>query len=106
MNKFFIILGILAIAAYIYFADFSPPNNELLDKINELEYKIDSLNNKKDSIITVIDSTHIKIITNEQHYKEVVNTILSQSSNDDYEFITEYIRIRQYSNKGDSVDLR
>jgi len=93
------ILIIVVIGFYVWVADFTPTNKEdaLLKKIAELELKIDSLNNKKDSIRTVIDSTHIKIITNEKHYQERINTVITQSFSSDSNFVTDYIR--QYANK-------
>ena len=69
------------IGLYIKFADFSPPvDNDkiLIEKINQLEKKLDLINSKKDSIRTVIDSTHVKIITNEKHFQENINNIISQ----------------------------
>ena len=94
-----IVTSILLIIFYISIADFNNPSKEdkLLKKITELELKIDSLNKHKDSIRTVIDSTHIKIITNEKHYQERINTIIRQSSSDDSSFVANYIR--QYSDK-------
>jgi DNA polymerase IIIc chi subunit len=67
-------------------------DNSFTEKITNIELQINSLQPKKDSIRTVIDSTHIKIITNEKHYQEVVNTIISQPSSADNQFITDYIR--------------
>ena len=99
MNKNVIIailcvfLGIF-IWFYISVADFTPPSSKdelLLKKITELELKIDSLNNQKDSIRTVIDSTHIKIITNEKHYQERVNTIITQPDSFSESFTRQYI---------------
>lgn len=101
MNKNWIILLLIAffvsIIIYILYADFSPPSKDdkWKEEIHKLENKLDSLNNCKDSIRTVIDSTHIKIITNENHYKERVNTIIHQPASADSCFITDYIR--QYS---------
>ena len=106
MNKSLLVkIGVVILVAlfiwfYISIADFSPKVDKddlLLQRITELELKIDSLNNKKDSIRTVIDSTHIKIITNEKHYQERINTIIRQSSSDDSSFVANYIR--QYSDK-------
>ena len=68
-----------------------------LKRINQLELKLDSLKMKKDSIRTVVDSTHVKIITNEKHYQERINTIINQSSSADSGFIADYIRF--YTNK-------
>ena len=92
-----IVILLFVIYFYIITADFSPKDDKLLQKINGLELKIDSINNKKDSIRTVIDSTHVKIVTNEKHYQERINTILVQSASSDSGFISNYIR--QYSSK-------
>ena len=88
-----IIITIL-MAFYIYNADFSPKDNndELLKKINQLELKIDSLNGKKDSIRSVIDSTHVKIVTNEKHYQERITTILSEPDSFSESFTRQYLR--------------
>ena len=108
MNKSLLVkIGVVILVAlfiwfYISIADFSPKvdkDNLLLQRITELELKIDSLNNKKDSIRTVIDSTHIKIITNEKHYQERINTIIRQSSSDDLEYLRYYIKKYEEENK-------
>jgi hypothetical protein len=87
------IVSVLLIWFYITIADFNSPTKEdkLLKKITELELKVDSLNNKKDSIRTVIDSTHIKIVTNEKHYQERVNTIITQPDSFSELFTRQYI---------------
>jgi len=90
----FVLAFIIIIIVYVYMADFSSPSQKddlLLKKITELELKIDSLNNKKDSIRSVIDSTHVKIITNEKHYQERINTIINQPLSADSEYISNYI---------------
>ena len=79
-------------------------DNVFIEKIDKIESKIGSLQSKKDSIRTVIDSTHVKIVTNEQHYQEVVNTIISQPTTADYDFVRGYIR--QYRNQNDSLNIR
>jgi hypothetical protein len=100
MNKN-VIIAILCISLglfiwfYVSVADFNPPTSKdelLLKKITELELKIDSLNNKKDSIRAVIDSTHIKIITNEKHYQERVTNILTQPDSFSESFTRQYLR--------------
>ena len=101
-SKFFKIGGVtfailLFMYFYISFADFSPPDNKVLNKINELELKIDSINNIKDSIIKTIDSTHIKIVTNEKYYEKRVDIIITQPTDSDYEFVSKYAR--QHRNK-------
>ena len=96
MNWKYILLGVMFIAIiliYINIANFTPKEDVMLERINKLELKIDSLNKTKDSIRTIIDSTHVKIITNEKHYQERINTILIQSASADSSFITDYIRL-------------
>jgi hypothetical protein len=78
--------------------------DSLLQHIILLEKKLDSISNKKDSVRKVIDSTHVKIVTNEKHYQERINTIMLQSSGADSSFITDYIR--QYRSKNDSIDIQ
>ena len=87
------VVSVLLIWFYITIADFNNPTKEdkLLKKITELELKVDSLNNKKDSIRTVIDSTHIKIVTNEKHYQERINTIITQPDSFSELFTRQYI---------------
>ena len=97
MNKWTliaIIIGlILFVWLYISIADFTPEDKDdiLLKKINEIELKIDSIKDSKDSIRTVIDSTHVKIITNEKHYQERINTIITQPLSVDSQYISDYI---------------
>lgn len=87
---FLIIFGFI----YYHFADFNRPNNDekFLKKIEQLEKKIESLNDRKDSIRTVIDSTHVKIITNEKHYQERITTILSEPDSFSESFTRQYLR--------------
>lgn len=96
-----IILSIIVIGLFIWFyisnANFTPENQVFLEKINKLELKIDSLKNQRDSVRTIIDSTHVKIITNEKHYQERINVIITQSSSADSSFVADYIR--QYTDK-------
>lgn len=106
------ILSVLLIGGFLWFyianADFTPPSERedriFKERISKLEAKIDSLRDQKDSIRTVIDSTHVKIITNEKHYQEVVNTIISQPTSSDYMFISNYIRLHR--SQRDSTNIR
>ena len=99
MNKKLVIVGIILFGLFVWFyisvADFTPPSSKdelLLKKITELELKIDSLNNQKGSIRATIDSTHIKIITNEKHYQERVTNILTQPDTFSESFTRQYLR--------------
>ena len=93
-----ILLGLISIVLLIWFylsiANFNNPSEEdkLLKKITELELKIDSLNRHKDSIRTIIDSTHVKIVTNEKHYQERINTIITQPDSFSESFTRQYLR--------------
>ena len=92
-----ILIGLISIVLLIWFyisiANFNNPSEEdkLLKKITELELKIDSLNRHKDSIRTIIDSTHVKIVTNEKHYQERINTIITQPDSFSELFTRQYI---------------
>ena len=100
---FFLVFIIVSVIFYLKISKIEE-DNTLLQKIDELELKINSLQSKKDSIRTVIDSTHVKIITNEEHYQEVINTIITQPTSEDFEFVRGYIG--QYRNKMDSLNIR
>ena len=108
-TKGIIIIAIIIIVGLLIFQQYlirnsKPKEDILLEKINKLELKLDSINTKKDSIRKVVDSTHVKIINNENYYKEVVNTIMLQSTNSDSSFITDYIRLHR--SQRDSVNIR
>lgn len=107
MNRYIwiaIVLLVILLGLQQYLIWSSPPKEDiLLQKITELEYKIDSLNMQKDSIRRVVDSTHVKIVTNEKHYQERVNTIMLQSSSADSSFLSDYIR--QYASKNNSTNI-
>ena len=103
-----IILSIIGIISLYLWVVFHTPNIKtkddiILDKLEQLEFKIDSISNIKDSLRIVIDSTHVKIITNEKHYQERINVIINQSSDADSSFITDYIR--QHRSKRDSINF-
>lgn len=98
-NTLITIAGVIFVGLFIWFyisiADFTSPAEKdelLLRKITELELKIDSLNNRKDSIRNVIDSTHVKIVTNEKHYQERISTIITQPDSFSESFTRQYIR--------------
>lgn len=85
-----VIIVLLSIQQYFIFTK-DNKDDVFLKKIELIELKLDSLNNKKDSIRTVIDSTHIKIITNEKHYQERINTIITQPDSFSESFTRQYI---------------
>ena len=88
----FILIVLLGVQQYSIWTNSRVDKDSIfLEKINKLELKLDSLNLKKDSIRTVIDSTHIKIITNEKHYQERVNTIITQPDSYSDSLTRQYI---------------
>lgn len=68
------------------------PNTEKIDSL-ELELK-----NKKDSIVTLVDTVFIKIHTNNKEYEDIRNTIVNNTVNDDYIFFTKYLNSRDSIN--------
>ena len=96
-NKTLVIIGILLTVVLLSIQQYSIWNapekkDPLLEKVIELESKLDALRNQKDSIRTVIDSTHVKIITNEKHYQERINTIISEPDSFSKSFTRQYLR--------------
>ena len=100
------IIGILIIIIIILLIP-SKKNvdSNVLEEIHKLETKIDSLSNKKDSIRIVIDSTNTKIINNNKHYEEVVNTINAQPFSGDSMYILDYLD-RLYPSKTNKSNIR
>jgi hypothetical protein len=95
MKKYIIIISIILILLLVWQQHLirnSPKEDNLLEKIESLNKKLDSINIKKDSVRNVIDSTHIKIITNEKHYQERVNTIITQPDSFSESFTRQYLR--------------
>lgn len=102
---FIVIFIVILIGLQQYFIwNNTSTDDVLLNKIEKLELKLDSLNNKKDSIRIAIDSTHVKIITNEKRYQERINTILTQPASADSSYVSNYIRFHR--SKRDSINIQ
>lgn len=101
-----LLIGLLCLQYYLVCKQLKTkkPEDIILERIELLENKIDSINLKKDSVKQVVDSTHIKIITNEKHYQEIINTIISQPTDSDYRYVSNYIR--QFRSQNDSLNMR
>ena len=97
-NKSWIIILIVSLLVlviiYVKLADFNPKTDDdkLIKKIEKLENKLDSINCLKDSIRTVVDSTHVKIVENEKRYQEKINTIITKPDSFSDSFTRQYIR--------------
>ena len=87
-----IIVVLLGIQQYFLIWN-SPPkeDNELFNKINNIESKIDSLSQKKDSIQTIIIEIEKTIDKNNKNYEKVVNTILNNDDSANYIWAKKYI---------------
>lgn len=66
--------------------------NEYIDKINSLQSEIDSITTLNDSIDRRIDTITITIEKTHVQYKKDRNTILNNTTSEDYMFFLEYIR--------------
>lgn len=64
----------------------------ILNKLNELEAKLDTISDKKDSIRVVIATIDDKLVKNENHYETVVNNIMSQPDSIVADFTRQYLR--------------
>lgn len=82
---------------YLCWKIWSEPNNEItksgqfVNKIDSLELVISELETKKDSIknqINYIDSSLIKV---EYVYEEISNTIISNTTSDNFKLFSEYL---------------
>ena len=92
---FLIVMGTLLFVGFQQYMilNRNPPiDNILLDKINNLESKIDSLSNKKDSIQTIIVEIEKTIDKNHKNYEKVVNTIINSNDSINAIWIENYLK--------------
>lgn len=96
IKKYWRILLIIAVGVILWCW---PENNSPIPDVSEYVNKIDSLQSEIDSIITLRDSIDQRIdtitITIEKahiRYEENRNTILNNTTSEDYVFFLEYIR--------------
>lgn len=68
-----------------------PDTKEYIERIDSLESEISVLHSKSDSIDTVIDTVYVRINDNNKRYEENSNTVINNSTSDNYLFFTEYI---------------
>lgn len=66
--------------------------SKYIDQIDSLQREIDRVNSLKDSIDHKIDTVTIRIIENKVQYEKDRNTILNNTTSEDYVFFTEYVR--------------
>lgn len=79
-------------------------SGEFINKIDSLESKIDSIRTLKDSVEVRIDTVTKIIEKNTIKYEESRNTILTNTTDENYLFFCNYIernkaRLSSYSNK-------
>lgn len=68
-----------------------PDTKEYIERIDSLESEISVLQSKKDSIDAVIDTVYVRIKDNNTRYEENSNTVINNSTSDNYLFFTDYI---------------
>lgn len=95
-DKKFLIITTSFLILFVCFQQFlvlRTPKKEdvLIEKLNNLEKKLDSISNKKDSIRLVIEKQDVKLEENEKQYVETTNNILIQSDSANRAFIDNYI---------------
>ena len=73
-----------------------PDTKEYIEKIDSLVSEISILQSKKDSIDIVIDTICVRIEDNNKRYEKNSNIIISNSTNDNYLFFTDYINRNKF----------
>ena len=87
------ILILLGIQQYMIFTnDTLKQDDILLEKVKQLEQRIDSLSIKKDSIRTVIIKLDKDLEYNEKQYEEAINNVFDVSDSVNRIFIDGYIK--------------
>ena len=64
----------------------------IIEKILEIESKIDSISSKKDSIRTIVITIEKEIEINNKKHEKTVNTIINSNDSSNLVWIEEYIR--------------
>lgn len=96
IKKYWRILLIIAVGVILWCwpeSDSSVPDvSEYVNKIDSLQSEIDSITTLRDSIDQRIDTITITIEKTHIRYEEDRNTILNNTTSEDYVFFLEYIR--------------
>ena len=69
-----------------------PDVSEYVEKIDSLQYQIDSVSTLRDCVDQRIDTVTITIEKTHLQYEEDRNTILNNTTSEDYVFFLDYIR--------------
>ena len=86
-----VIFCICFVVACLFFFNHNKTNVDY-NKVDSLETVVKTLEQKRDTIRERIDTTIIKIKENEKYYKEVVNNIVTNNTDDDYIFFINYLK--------------
>lgn len=80
---------------YYWIANFTPsirtPEDEILEKIENLTIKVDSIRRSNDSIKIIIDTTEVEIEHVYEKYIQVHDRIVTQSVDSDCVFFSRYL---------------
>ena len=90
-----ILLLIIAIVSLWYWLEKDSPVTDVskyIETIDSLQSQIDSISTLRDSIDQKIDTITITIKKNYIQYEKDRNTILNNTTNEDYVFFINYIR--------------
>lgn len=91
-KKLFIVISILLniFLCYKFYQNNRIINNSTL-KIDSLESKINNIKIKRDSVYKEIDTVYVKLNFVKKEYEKIHDSILSNSTSQDYIFFTSYI---------------
>lgn len=86
----FFLVGVISTINIMFFNK-EKQEDVVLIEIRRIENKLDSLVLKKDSLRTIIDSTHVKIIENEKIHKERIDVIINNPDSINDSWAKQYI---------------
>lgn len=90
-----IFLWAAAVCLFCYFYSNRAPAtqnpDELIEKIDSLDSKIDSVYVIRDSICEKIDTVYVKLEDNNKYYEENFNRVINNDASEDYVFFLNYI---------------
>lgn len=99
IKKYWYILLIIAVGVILWQCPRGdspvPDVSEYVNKIDSLQSEIDSISTLRDSIDQRIDTITITIEKTHIQYEKDRNTILNNTTSEDYVFFLEYIRSNQ-----------
>lgn len=91
----YVLVGVILVAILWFFLRTTPTDvpdyKELTNKIDSLNSELSLLKLERDSLLTVIDSSKVKVEVIEHWYEKELTDITNQSIASDVVFFTEYL---------------